>query len=156
VLVPTEKISDQEQAALNIDPFGKSINAIRTFTGKGTLIWGARTLEGKDKNSEGKDNEWKYVHVRRYHNMIRQAITEALDRFINEPNIPHTWLRAKTMLENFLNQQWMEGALAGSTPKEAYEVTVKGVEGTTIMNVDLKIALVRPAEFIVLKFSHKL
>ena len=156
VITPTEKISDQEQNALNIDTFGKSINAIRIFTGKGTLIWGARTLEGKDKNSEGKDNEWKYVHVRRYHNMIRQAITEALDRFMNEPNIPHTWLRAKTMLENFLNQQWMEGALAGSTPKEAYEVTVKGVEGTTIMNVDLKIALVRPAEFIVLKFSHKL
>ncbi|WP_426482350.1 phage tail sheath family protein [Chryseobacterium sp. R2ACT005] len=156
VITPTEKISDHEQAALNIDDFGKSINAIRTFTGKGTLIWGARTLEGKDKNNEGKDNEWKYVHVRRYYNMIRQAINEALNKFINEPNIPHTWLRAKTMLENFLNQQWMEGALAGSTPKEAYEVTVKGVEGTTIMNVDLKIALVRPAEFIVLSFSHKL
>ncbi|UTX50120.1 phage tail sheath subtilisin-like domain-containing protein [Chryseobacterium sp. MA9] len=59
VITPTEKISDQEQAALNIDAFGKSINAIRTFTGKGTLIWGARTLEGKDKNDEGKDNEWK-------------------------------------------------------------------------------------------------
>jgi phage tail sheath protein FI len=156
VTTPTEKISDQEQAALNIDAFGKSINAIRTFTGKGTLIWGARTLEGKDKNDEGKDNEWKYVHVRRYYNMIRQSVSDALNKFMNEPNIPHTWLRAKTMLENFLNQQWMEGALAGSTPKEAYEVTVKGVEGTTIMNVDLKIALVRPAEFIVLNFSHKL
>ncbi|MFS4473616.1 phage tail sheath family protein [Chryseobacterium sp. T20] len=156
VIIPTEKISDQEQAALNIDDLGKSINAIRTFTGKGTLIWGARTLEGKDKNDEGKDNEWKYVHVRRYYNMIRQSVNDALNKFMNEPNIPHTWLRAKTMLENFLNQQWMEGALAGSTPKEAYEVTVKGVEGTTIMNVDLKIALVRPAEFIVLNFSHKL
>ncbi|MCW1961449.1 phage tail sheath family protein [Chryseobacterium viscerum] len=156
VTTPTEKISDQEQAALNIDAFGKSINAIRTFTGKGTLIWGARTLEGKDKNDEGKDNEWKYVHVRRYYNMIRQSINDALNKFMNEPNIPHTWLRAKTMLENFLNQQWMEGALAGSTPKEAYEVTVKGVEGTTTMNVNLKIALVRPAEFIVLNFSHKL
>ncbi|WPO92597.1 phage tail sheath family protein [Chryseobacterium sp. HR92] len=156
VITPTEKISDQEQAALNIDAFGKSINAIRTFTGKGTLIWGARTLEGKDKNDEGKDNEWKYVHVRRYYNMIRQSINDALNKFMNEPNIPHTWLRAKTMLENFLNQQWMEGALAGSTPKEAYEVTVKGVEGTTTMNVNLKIALVRPAEFIILNFSHKL
>jgi len=156
VITPTEKISDHEQAALHMDVLGKSINAIRTFTGKGTLIWGARTLEGKDKNNEGKDNEWKYVHVRRYYNMIRQSINDALNKFMNEPNIPHTWLRAKTMLENFLHQQWMEGALAGSTPKEAYEVTVKGVEGTTIMNVDLKIALVRPAEFIVLNFSHKL
>lgn len=156
VITPTEKISDQEQAALNIDAFGKSINAIRTFTGKGTLIWGARTLEGKDKNDEGKDNEWKYVHVRRYYNMIRQSINDALNKFMNEPNIPHTWLRAKTMLENFLNQQWMDGALAGSTPKEAYEVTVKGVEGTTTMNVNLKIALVRPAEFIIINFSHKL
>jgi phage tail sheath protein FI len=24
---------------------GKSINAIRTFTGKGTLVWGARTVD---------------------------------------------------------------------------------------------------------------
>lgn len=161
VINPTEKISDQEQSDLNIHDSGKSINAIRTFTGKGTLVWGARTLDAKDKK-ENKDNEWKYVHVRRYYKMINQSISDALAKFINEPNISYTWLRAKTMLENFLNQQWMEGALAGNIPKEAYEVKVYGSKDpiteniTNTMNVEIKIALVRPAEFIILKFSHKL
>lgn len=162
VTEPTEKVSENEQSDLNIHNSGKSINAIRTFTGKGNLIWGARTLDGKNKKADGKDNEWKYIHVRRYYDMIQQSISKALERFIDEPNTSHTWLRAKTMLENFLNQQWMEGALAGSTPKEAYEVKVYGTEDpvtkniTNPMNVEIKIALVRPAEFIILNFSHKL
>ncbi|MGI9651000.1 phage tail sheath family protein [Chryseobacterium sp. RLHN22] len=162
VIAPTEKVSDQEQADLNIHSSGKSINAIRTFVGKGNLIWGARTLDGKDKKDDGNDNEWKYIHVRRYYNMIKQSISEALVKFIDEPNIPQTWLRAKTMLENFLNQQWMDGALAGSTPKEAYEVKVYGTKDpitgniTNPMNVEIKIALMRPAEFIILNFSHQL
>ncbi|MFL9833770.1 phage tail sheath family protein [Chryseobacterium terrae] len=162
VINPTEKVSDEEQSGMNIDDSGKSINAIKAFTGKGILVWGARTLDGKDKKEDNKDNEWKYVHTRRYYNMIRQSISEALEKFISEPNTPHTWLRAKTMLENFLNQQWMDGALAGVTPKEAYEVKVYGskdlVTGliTNTMNVEIKVALVRPAEFIILNFSHKL
>ncbi|WP_435525728.1 phage tail sheath C-terminal domain-containing protein [Chryseobacterium indoltheticum] len=102
------------------------------------------------------------VHVRRYYDMIKQSISESLERFIDEPHTPHTWLRAKTMLENFLHQQWMDGALVGSTPKEAYEVKVYGSKDPVTeniinpMNVEIKIALVRPAEFIILNFSHKL
>jgi len=161
VIAPTEKVSEQEQSELNIHGTGKSINAIRTFTGKGTLVWGARTLDGKDKN-EDQDNEWKYVHVRRYYDMIEQSVNHALTKFIDQPNIPHTWLHAKTMIENFLNQQWINGALVGNTPKEAYEVKVYGSKDpvtddiTNVMNVEIKVALVRPAEFIILNFSHKL
>lgn len=158
VIAPTEKISDEEQADLNIHISGKSINVIRAFTGKGTLIWGARTLDGRDK-IEDDDNEWKYVHVRRYCNMIEQSISVALKTFINEPTIPATYLRAKTMLENFLNQQWIDGALAGNTPKEAYRVEVDGskdVNDNNILDAKIEIALVRPAEFIRLNFSHKL
>ena len=41
----SEIIDSQEQEDLNVDVVaGKSINAIRGFTGKGTLVWGARTL----------------------------------------------------------------------------------------------------------------
>ncbi|KFF10899.1 hypothetical protein IW15_17135 [Chryseobacterium soli] len=159
VVGPTEKVSDQEQSTLNIDAAGKSINAIRTFTGKGTLVWGARTLDGKDKKENGQDNEWKYVHVRRYYNMMKQSISEALGKFINKPNIRPTWLQAKATIENFLHQQWMDGALAGSTPKEAYHVEVGPDEDETktkTMTATVKIAVARPAEFIVLSFSHKL
>lgn len=159
VMGPTEKISDQEQSSLNIDALGKSINAIRTFTGKGTLVWGARTLDGRDKKENEEDNEWKYVHVRRYYNMMKQSIGEALGKFINQPNIRPTWVQAQATIENFLHQQWMDGALAGSTPKEAYCVEVGPDEDETktkTMTATVKIAVARPAEFIVLSFSHKL
>jgi phage tail sheath protein FI len=91
--------------------------------------------------------------------MIELSIKKALadGKFINEPNIYYTWLRAKTMIENFLHQQWMEGALAGNTPKEAYHVEVSGdKDKPKTMNVTVEVALVRPAEFIVLCFSHPL
>lgn len=158
VVAPTEKVSDVEQSDLNINDSG-SINAIRAFTGKGTLVWGARTLDGRDKIAD-EDNVWKYVHVRRYCDMIEQSIKVALKIFIDEPTIPFTYARAKTMLENFLNQQWIEGALAGSTPEEAYKVQVDGtkdeITNNNILNARIELAVVRPAEFITLNFSHKL
>lgn len=70
---------------------------------------------------------------------------------------PQTWLRAKAMIENFLHQQWLDGGLAGSNSKEAYHVEVSGdILKPKTMNVTVEIALVRPAEFIVLNFSHTL
>lgn len=158
VVSPTEKVSDSEQSDMNVNDAG-SINAIRTFTGKGTLVWGARTLNAKEKTEDNQENIWKYINVRRYYDMIELSIRKALadGKFINQPNIPYTWLRAKTMIENFLNQQWIDGGLAGSTPEEAYHVEVSGdKDKSKTMNVTVKIALVRPAEFIVLNFSHKL
>jgi phage tail sheath protein FI len=67
------------------------------------------------------------------------------------------------MIENYLTQKWREGALAGATTKDAFFVRCS--LGTTMnaqdilegrMNVEIGMAAVRPAEFIVLKFSHKL
>jgi phage tail sheath protein FI len=158
VTAPTEKISDQEQSDLNIHSTGKSINAIRTFSGKGNLVWGARTLSGKDKTGDGKDNPWKYIQVRRYHDMLRYALNQVLvTEYIDKPNISLTWMHAKTTVENFLSRQWKDGALAGSTPHEAYHVEITGDETEPkTMNITVKVALVRPAEFIVLNFSHPL
>ncbi|AZA88764.1 phage tail sheath family protein [Chryseobacterium shandongense] len=157
VEAPTEKISDRQQDALNIDPTsGKSINAIRTFTGKGTLVWGARTLDGNS-------NEWRYISVRRLFNMVEESVKKATERFVFEANTANTWIRVQTMIENFLNQQWQDGALAGSKPEEAYYVSVglnKTMSAQDIlegrMNIEIGMAAVRPAEFIVLRFSHKL
>ena len=157
VEVPAVKISNKEQDLLNVDATaGKSINAIRTFTGKGTLVWGARTLDGNS-------NEWKYVSVRRFFNMVEESVKKATERFVFEPNTANTWIRVQTMIENFLDQQWREGALAGSKPEEAYYVSVglhKTMSAQDIlegrMNIEIGMAAVRPAEFIVLRFSHKL
>jgi hypothetical protein len=150
-------VSHDQQADLNVDATsGKSINAIRTFTGKGTLVWGARTLAGND-------NEWRYIPVRRLYIFIEESVKKATEFVVFEPNDANTWLRAKTMIENFLSKLWRDGALAGAKPEEAFFVRVglgqtmsaqDILEGRLIIEIGL--AAVRPAEFIILKFSHKL
>ncbi len=155
VIAPTQKISDKEQESLNVDTNGKSINAIRMFTGKGNLVWGARTFDSES-------TEWKYISVRRLFDMVEKSVENAMQRFVFETNDANTWVKAKTMIENYLNQLWMSGALAGPTPEKAYYVIV-GKETTSAqdvlegrMNIEIGMAAVRPAEFIVLNFSHKL
>ncbi|MEC5174006.1 phage tail sheath family protein [Chryseobacterium nepalense] len=157
VVAPIQKISHEDQEGLNVDPTsGKSINAIRTFTGKGPMVWGARTLDGNS-------NEWRYISVRRFFNMVEESVKKSTERFVFEANTANTWIRVQTMIENFLNQQWQDGALAGSKPEEAYYVSVglnKTMSAQDIlegrMNIEIGMAAVRPAEFIVLRFSHKL
>ncbi len=154
---PIVKITSLDQEKLNVDATaGKSINAIRSFVGKGTLVWGARTLAGND-------NEWRYVSVRRLFNMIEESTKKASYFAVFEPNDPSTWLKVKAMIESFLYGVWQQGGLAGSTEEQAYFVNVglgktmtqqDVLEGRMI--IEIGIAATRPAEFIVLKFSHKL
>ena len=157
VLEPVVKLDSQRQGPLNVDPTsGKSINALRAFAGKGTLVWGARTLAGND-------NEWRYVNVRRFFNMVEESIKKSTYWAVFESNDANTWVKVRGMIESYLTQKWREGALAGATPKDAFFVRC-GL-GTTMdaqdilegrMNVEIGMAVVRPAEFIILKFSHKM
>jgi phage tail sheath protein FI len=153
---PTIKITHEAQQDLNIHTSGKSINAIRSFTGKGILVWGARTLAGND-------NEWKYVPVRRFFNMVEESVEKASAQFVFEPNDANTWVKVRAMIENFLTLQWRSGALAGAKPEQAFYVRIGLGQTMTaddilngIMNIEIGMAAVRPAEFIVLKFSHKM
>lgn len=157
VLGPTIKINSDEQGGLNKDAnSGKSINVIRSFPGQGTLVWGARTLDGNS-------NEWKYINVRRLFIMAEESIQKATQFAVFEPNTASTWLKVKAMIESYLFGLWQRGALAGAKPEQAYYVRV-GLNVTMtqqdilngIMRVDVGMAAVRPAEFIVLSFSHKL
>lgn len=157
VVKPTVRVTNDIQDGLNVDTTaGKSVNAIRSFTGKGIIVWGARTLAGND-------NEWRYISVRRFFNMVEESVKKASDQFVFEANDANTWVRIRSMIENFLTNQWKAGALAGATADEAFYVKV-GLNQTMtaddilngIMNVEIGMAVVRPAEFIVLKFSHKM
>jgi len=151
------KISHNDQMNLNVDATsGKSINAIRFFTGKGVLIWGARTLGGND-------NEWRYISVRRFFNYAEESIKKGTEWVVFEPNDANTWVRVKAMIESFLTKQWRAGALAGEKPEHAFFVKVGlGLTMTALdilegrLNIEIGMAVVRPAEFIILKFSHKL
>jgi phage tail sheath protein FI len=157
VVEPMVRLDNAHQDELNVDATtGKSINALRAFAGKGTLVWGARTLAGND-------NEWRYVPVRRFFNMVEESVKKSTYWAVFEPNDANTWVKVRGMIENYLTQKWREGALAGATTKDAFFVRC-GL-GTTMnaqdilegrMNVEIGMAAVRPAEFIILKFSHKL
>jgi phage tail sheath protein FI len=155
---PEKLVTHKEQEGLNVDTLaGKSINVIRSFTGRGpAIIWGARTLAGND-------NEWRYVSVRRYFNMVEESTKNATERFVFEPNDRNTWIRVKSMIENYLSQQWKAGALMGTTTREAFFVKVGLGETMTELDVwegrmivEIGLAVVRPAEFIILRFMHKM
>lgn len=156
IVGPTRIIDNVIQENLNVDTTaGKSINAIRAFTGKGTLVWGAKTLAGND-------NEWRYVSVRRLFNMVEESIQKSTGFAVFEPNTPFTWLKLKTMIESYLTNLWPQGALFGETPEQAFFVNVGLGQTMTeddinngYMRIEIGIAAVRPAEFIVLTFSHK-
>lgn len=150
-------ITDHMQEDLNIDVnAGKSVNAIRVFAGKGVMVWGARTLAGND-------NEWRYVSVRRFFNMVEESVKKSTSWVVFEPNDANTWVKVKSMIENYLTLLWRQGALAGAKPDEAFRVYVglnqtmtfvDILEGRMIIRIEM--AAVRPAEFIILEFAHKI
>ncbi len=156
VIRPLINLDDSQLENMNVDSSGKSVNAIRNFSGKGTIVWGGRTLQGNSP-------EWRYISVRRFFLFVEESIKKALEFFVFESNSESTWLRLKGIIENFLESQWRAGALTGATAEQAFFVKVglgetmsaqDVLEGRLILHIGL--AAVRPAEFIILKFTHKL
>jgi uncharacterized protein len=156
VVRPAFPVNSDDQEDLNSPLSGKAINAIRSFVGKGVLVWGARSM---DANSQ----DWRYISVRRTLIMIEQSIKNSVEAYVFEPNTARTWLKLKTSIENFLTDVWKNGSLAGATPSQAFEVNV-GLGSTMtpndilegIMRVSIKVAITRPAEFIEITFEQKM
>ncbi len=150
VNAPAVVIDEEGQSHLNVDiNSGISINSIRSFPGKGTLTWGARTLAGNDE-------EWRYISVCRFFMMVENSIKNALQPFATEPNDTNTWITVKSMINDFLVLQWRQGALQGAKPEETFFVHVGIGETMTAQDVldgriiiEFGMACVRPAEFIV-------
>ncbi|TDB54475.1 phage tail sheath family protein [Photorhabdus luminescens] len=145
-----ERLTEDEQGAMN----QKGINAIRYFNNRGFVVWGTRTL--KD------DDNWRYIPVRRLFNAAERDIKQAMRFAVFEPNSQPTWERVRSAIDNYLHQLWQQGALVGSNPQEAYFVQIG--QGITMSESDIRqgkmvvkvgMAAVRPAEFIILKFSQK-
>jgi phage tail sheath protein FI len=144
---------DQDQLNVN-DQTGKSVNAILNTPGFGTVVMGARTLDGND-------DEWRYVNVRRFFITVEQSIKNSMGMFVFEPNTSSTWVKVQAMIENYLFLKWRDGALAGAKPEQAYFVNI-GL-GSTMTSVDILegrliiqigMAVARPAEFIIMQFEQ--
>ena len=155
VISPSININNDNQEELNLPLNGKAINAIRGFTGKGVLVWGARTLDGNSK-------DYRYISVRRTMTFLEQSIKFASEAFVFAPNNSTTWSTLKATVTNFLNNQWQSGLLAGNSPEDAFDVSI-GL-GTTmtandildgVLKMTIKVAITRPAEFIVITFEQQ-
>ena len=152
VVKPVMAFTTLEQDEMNVDPVGgKSLNTIRQFVGKGTLVWGARTLAGND-------NEFRYVHVSRMVSGIEASIQYAVEQLVFEPNNKNTWNKTVDMVNAFLYGIWAKGGLQGEKPENAYYVRM-GL-GITMTQLDIAngigyieagVACIRPSEFITFK-----
>lgn len=142
-------INEEARGLLN----DKGINVIRWFTEKGPVIYGARTLSD--------DVKWRYISVRRLFNTAENDIKRLLQPMVFEPNCSLTWERVHAAVHNYLSALWRKGALSGNTEAEAFFVKIG--EGKTMQPEDMAagkmilqigMAAVRPAEFIILQFSQ--
>jgi phage tail sheath protein FI len=143
------EVSFGEQEVLN--PLG--INCLRSFSGRGQRLWGARTASS--------DPEWKYVNVRRYFLYLEASIERGTHWVVFEPNGERLWANVRETIESFLYNEWRSGALLGSTPEEAYFVRC---DRSTMTQNDLDngrliceigVAALKPAEFVVFRIGQK-
>ena len=155
VISPSVNINNDNQEDLNLPLNGKAVNAIRSFQGKGVLVWGARTLDGNSK-------DFRYVSVRRTMTFLEQSVKFAAEAFVFEPNNATTWSTLRATVSNFLTNQWQSGLLAGQSPEDAFQVEI-GLGSTMtpndildgILKMTVKVAITRPAEFIVITFEQQ-
>jgi phage tail sheath protein FI len=130
----------------------EGINALRFFEGRGNRVWGARTMSS--------DPEWKYVNVRRLFIYLEHSIDHSTQWAVFEPNGPRLWANVRQTIEDFLLNEWKNGALLGAKPAEAYFVRC---DRTTMTQNDLDngrlicligVAPVRPAEFVIFRIGQ--
>ena len=142
-------ITKREQDVLN--PVG--INALRFFPGLGERVWGARTLSS--------DTDWKYINVRRLFIYVEKSIYNGTQWVVFEPNDEQLWALVRQTISAFLTTVWRSGALAGTTPDQAFFVRC---DRTTMTQDDLDngrliciigLAPVFPAEFVIFRFEQK-
>jgi phage tail sheath protein FI len=152
VATPTYQLTNEEQEDLSVPLDGKAVNALRELTGRGTVVWGARTLDGNS-------NDYRYIQVRRTLIYIEQSIQQALAPFAFAPNDGVTWTTVMASISSFLTGLWSQGGLLGTTAAEAFSVAC-GL-GSTMTSQDIldgylrvrvTLQLVHPAEFIELTF----
>ncbi len=127
------------------------MNVIRYFPGQGVRVWGARTMSS--------DPEWKYINVRRFCIYLEQSIDRGLQWAVFEPNTELLWVAVRQAVENFLTVHWRDGALLGSKPEHAFYVrcdrgtmTQDDIDNGRLI-LEIGIAPIRPAEFVVLRFT---
>lgn len=143
-----QRLNKAQQEVLN----PQSVNCFRFFEGRGYLLWGARTMTD--------DPEWKYVNLRRYFAFLEHSIDRGTQWAVFENNGPALWANVRRTIEDFLFNEWKQGALLGEKPNEAFFVRC---DRSTMTQNDLDngrlicligVAPVRPAEFVIFRIGQ--
>ncbi len=141
-------LTSREQELLN--PNG--VNCIRSFSGRGIRVWGARTLSS--------DPAWRYLNVRRLFNYLEESILGGTQWVVFEPNDDALWAKMRRTISSFLVNEWRKGALFGLTPNEAYFVKcdretnpAEGIDAGQVV-CEIGVAPVKPAEFVIFRLSQ--
>lgn len=144
-------LTPAEIGKLNPEQEG-GVNCIRTVPGRGTRIWGVRTVS--------QDVNWRYINVRRLILTVGRWADLNLASVAFEPNDFRLWMRIERELTAYLESLILQGALQGSVPQEAFYVKcdeeTNPPEGRDRGQVVTEIGLAPtcPNEFIVLRLIH--
>ena len=148
----TVTLTDNENGDLN----KIGVNCLRTFPIIGTVIWGSRTRQGADELA----SEWKYLPVRRTALFIEASLQRGLKWVVFEPNDEPLWAQIRLNVGGFLQNLFRQGAFQGKSPSEAYFVKCDGDTTTQtdrdlgIVNIFVGVALLRPAEFVIIHIQQ--
>jgi phage tail sheath protein FI len=133
-----------------------AVNCLRIFPIYGTVVWGARTLDGSDQQG----SEWKYIPIRRLALYIEESLFRGLKWVVFEPNDEPLWAQIRLNVGAFMNNLFRQGAFQGSAPKDAYFVLCDKTTNPQndidrgIVNVVVGFAPLKPAEFVIIKIQQ--
>jgi phage tail sheath protein FI len=144
-----EKVLNKAQQDI-LNPLG--VNCFRFFEGRGYRLWGARTASS--------DPEWKYVNLRRYFAYLEHSIDKGTQWAVFEPNGERLWANIRITINDFLFNEWQNGALLGDRAEKAFFVKC---DRSTMTQNDLDngrlvclvgVAALRPAEYVIIRIGQ--
>ena len=132
------------------------INCLRQFPVYGNVIWGARTMDGAD----AKGSQYKYVPIRRLANFIESSLYQGTQWVVFEPNAEPLWGQIRLSINTFLQDLFLKGAFAGTSPQQAYFVKCDADNNPDsqialgVVNITVGFAPLYPAEFVVIQITQ--
>jgi uncharacterized protein len=146
------RLTDMRAGVLN----EKGVNSLRTFSGIGTVVYGARTTVSNNPSF----GQWKYVPVRRTALFIEQTLARNLKWVVFEPNDEPLWVAIRTSIEAFMLSLFRQGAFQGATPSQAFQVRCDASTTTQtdidlgVVNIVVGFRALKPAEFVIIQIAQ--